>query len=79
MKNGFLKLIVFLAALVWVVYFAMLYNHDSALNGYIYKKRLKIGKPFILLNDTLIITDYNYLNGTYTLSNGSRIPEKLVN
>lgn len=47
---------------------------ESTLNEY----EEKIGDKVVLNKDTLMIVDYSYINGTFTLENGQEINYKLL-
>jgi hypothetical protein len=42
------------------------------------KAKEMVGKKFILQNDTVMITDYSFINSNYQLSNGSEISFELT-
>lgn len=42
------------------------------------KYKAKVGERFVIEKDTLLITDYSMINGTFTLSDGRKVNEKLI-
>lgn len=49
-------------------------DFDNEVNNY----KSKVGNKVILNNDTLMIIDYSFMNGNFTLENGTRIDYSLV-
>lgn len=71
--------IMIIASIALLIYTAILTGDAVSKESDKYDARKElIGKRVVIDRDTLTITDYNYLKGNYTLSNGVKIDAKFV-
>lgn len=65
----------YIGIVIAIVITVFLFFNDAAE----YNKAMKenLGKPVVVLNDTLIVTDYSFMSNSYYLSNGALIDVSL--